>query len=133
MKKLILLLVLGFFTWTGFAQSAPIVFKVASYQISRRQTANQYTKAELLVDDENQTWEIVLYRKDGAEPEHIKLENFTFLGGHGVFRTVIIREASGTSGSNLFAYMPAYEGNKIRIDLCDIRTEGARRRLIIEY
>ncbi|MDR2073172.1 MAG: hypothetical protein LBP60_07045 [Spirochaetaceae bacterium] len=133
MKKALFLIAWGIVTWTGFAQSKPIVFKVSSYQISRRQTANQYARAELLIDDENLSWEIILYRKDDTGPEHIKLEQLDFLGNNGVFRTVTIQEASGTSGSNLFAYMPVYEGNKIRIDLCDIRTEAVRRRLIIEY
>jgi hypothetical protein len=134
MKKLLFVVVFGICSWTVFAQPAPITFKVVSYLISRRQTAPQYEKAELIVDDENQSWEIILYRKDGAEPEHIKLEKFDTIGrNNGVFRTVTIREAAGTSGSGLFAYMPVFEGNKIRVDLCDTRTEGVKRRLIMEF
>jgi len=133
-KKLLFLAVFVVCAWATFAQSNAITFKVSSYQISRRQTANQYTKAELIVDDETQSWEIVLYRKDGSDPERIKLEKFDDIGRNtGVFRTVTIEEKSGTSGSNLFAYMPVFEGNKIRVDLCDTRTEGVKRRLIIEY
>ncbi|GHV84825.1 hypothetical protein AGMMS50230_04330 [Spirochaetia bacterium] len=132
MKKLIFVVVFGICSWAAFAQA--ITFKVASYQISRRQAAPQYTKAELVVNDNDQSWEIILYRKDGAVPERIKLEKFDDIGHNlGVFRTITIQEAAGTSGSNLFAYMPVFDGNKIRVDLCDTRTEGVKRRLIIEY
>jgi hypothetical protein len=134
MKKLLFLAVFVICGWVAFAQSAAITFKVSSYLISRRQTANQYTKAELLIDDGAQSWEIILYRKDNAKPERIKLEKFDDIGrNNGVFRTVTIQEAAGTSGSNLFAYMPVFDGTKIRVDLCDTRTEGVKRRLIIEY
>jgi hypothetical protein len=134
MKKLFLLVIVGLCTTAVFAQSGAILFKVSSYQISRRQTASQYTKAELFVNDETQSWEIVLYRKDGAGPERIKLEKFDDVGhNNGVFRAIIIQDNSGTSGSGLFAYMPVFEGSKIRVDLCDARTEGVRRRLILEY
>lgn len=134
MKKLFLIIGVCIFGLTVFAQSEAISFKVFSYQISTRQTANQYTKAELLINDENQSWEIILYRKDGKNSERIKLEKFDDIGrNNGVFRTVTIMEAAGTSGSNLFAYMPVFDGNKIRIDLCDKRTEGVKRRLIMEY
>ncbi|MDR2313296.1 MAG: hypothetical protein LBE02_02055 [Spirochaetaceae bacterium] len=132
MKKLLFLMVWVGVARIGFAQPEPIVFKVSSYQISRRQTANLYARAELFINDEELTWEIILYRKDNTGPEHIKLEQFDLPGNNGIFRTVTIQETSGTSGSNLFAYL-LYEGNKIRIDLCDVRTERVRRRLIIEY
>jgi len=134
MKKLYFLIVFVMCGSAVFAQSQAITFKVALYQISRKQIASQYTRAELIIDDENQSWEIVLYRKDGAKPERIKLEKFDDIGRDlGVFRTVTIMEAAGTSGSSLFAHMPVFEGNKIRVDLCDTRTEGVKRRLIMEY
>ena len=136
MKKLVMFVVLGICAGALFAQ--PITFKVSSYQIGGRQTAGQYSKAELIVEGDSESlqysWEIILYRKDGAGPERIKLERLDDIGRNiGVFRTVTIRERSGTSGSTLFAYIPVYEGNKIRVDLCDTRTEGVKRRLIIEY
>ncbi|MCL1929199.1 MAG: hypothetical protein FWG07_10470 [Treponema sp.] len=133
MKKLfiIVLLVCGLVL---FSTAEGINFKVFSYQISTRQTANQYTKAELIIDDGTMSWEIILHRKDGKTSESIKLEQFDDIGrNNGVFRTVTITEAAGKSGSNLFAYMPVFEGNKIRVDLCDKRTEGTKRRLIMEY
>ena len=134
MKKLFFIVVLGIFGLTVFTQTEPIPFKVFSYQISTRQTASQYSKAELIIDDETQSWEIILYRKDGKNSERIKLEEFDDIGrGKGVFRTVTITEGSGTLGSNLFAHMPLFEGNRIRVDFCDKRTEGVKRRLIIEY
>ena len=133
MKKLFFLTIVGLCGWMVFAQPQAITFKVASYQISTRQAASQYTRAELIINDEEQSWEIVLYRKDGTGPDRIRLEKFDDIGRNiGVFRTVTITEAAGTSGSNLFAYMPAFEGNRIRVDLCDTRTEGVKRRLIIE-
>ena len=133
MKKLFFLVIFGIVGWSIFAQPEAIPFKVSSYQISRRQTASLYTRADLIINDETQSWEIILHRREGA-PERIKLEKFDDIGRNiGVFRTVIITEASGTSGSNLFAYMPAFEGNQIRVDLCDTRTEGVRRRLIMEF
>jgi hypothetical protein len=133
MKKLIFLAVFGIIGWSLFAQSEAIPFTVSSYQISRRQTASLYERAELIVNDEDQSWEIILYRKEG-DPERIRLENFADIGrGLGVFRTVVITEDGGTTGENLFAHMPAFEGNRIRVDLCDTRTEAVRRRLIIEF
>ena len=132
MKKLVFFIVVGIVGLALFAQAVPIGFRISSYQISTRQTASQYTRAELLINDEDQSWEIILHRREG-NPERIKLENYDDIGrGLGVFRKVTITEASGTSGSNLFAYMPAFEGNRIRVDLCDKRTEGVRRRLIME-
>jgi hypothetical protein len=134
MKKLYFLVVFVICGSAVFAQSQGIPFKVSVYQISRRQLASQYTMAELIIDDEKQSWEIVLHRKDGTKPERIKLEKFDDIGRNlGVFRTVTITEASGTTGGNLFAHMPVFEGGKIRVDLCDTRTEGVKRRLIIEY
>ena len=134
MKKIFLLLVLGISGLVIFSQNMAIPFKVFSYQISTRQTAAQYTKAELVISDEERSWEITLHRKDGKNAERIKLEQFDDIGrNNGVFRTVTITEAAGVSGSNLFAYMPVFEGNKIRVDLCDKRTEGVKRRLIMEY
>jgi hypothetical protein len=133
MKRFIFIVFFGISVGAAFAQSA-IPFKVSSYLISRRQTSGQYVRAELLVNDETQSWEITLYRKDGAGPERIKLEKFDDIGGNkGVFRTITIQDSSGASGSGLFAYMPVFEGSKIRIDLCDTRTEGVKRRLILEY
>jgi hypothetical protein len=115
------------------AEPLSIPVTITSYLISRRQTAVQYEKAELIIDDETQSWEIVLYRKDGKDPEHIKLEKFEDIGrDNGVFRTITIKEGSTTSGSNLFAYMPVFTDGKIQVDLCDTRTEGVRRRLILE-
>ena len=133
MKKLFFLTVLALCGWMVFAQAETLTFKVFSYQISTRQTASLYTKAELIINDETQSWEIILYRKDGKGPDRIKLEKYDNIGRNiGVFRTVTITETTGTTGSNLFAYMPAFEGNRIRVDLCDTRTEGVKRRLIIE-
>jgi len=63
MKKLYFLIVFVILGSAVFAQPQAIPFKVSVYQISRRQLASQYTKAELIIDDENQSWEIVLYRK----------------------------------------------------------------------
>ena len=134
MKKLFLITILGICGLVIFSQNEGIPFKVFSYQISTRQTANQYTKADLLIDDETMSWEIVLHRKDGKASESIKLEQYDDIGhNNGVFRTVTIKEAAGVSGSNLFAYMPVFEGNRIRVDLCDKKTEGTKRRLIMEY
>ena len=133
MKKLIIIvfLVCGLVL---FSAADAIPFKVFSYQISTRQLASQYTKAELNINDETMSWEIILIRKDGKASESIKLEQFDDIGrNNGVFRTVTITEAAGVSGSNLFAYMPVFDGNRIRVDLCDKRTEGTKRRLIMEY
>ena len=66
MKKLFLVVVV--FLVCGlvlFSAAESIPFKVFSYQISTRQTASQYTKADLVIDDETMSWEIVLHRKDG--------------------------------------------------------------------
>ena len=150
MKKLFSVVVFLVCGLVLFSAAEAIPFKVFSYQISTRQTANQYTKAELIVTPIEikverpaglppgytwgYTWEIILYRKDGKPSEIIKLEDHKELGdNHGVFNQVTITEAAGVSGSNLFAYVPKYEGNRIRVDLCDKRTEGTKRRLIIEY
>ena len=133
MKKPILFVIFSFFGWSLFAQSATIPFSVQSYQISRRQTASLYSRAELSVNDSNQSWEIVLHRREGS-PERIRLEGFDDIGrGIGVFRSVVITEAGGTTGDTLFAHMPHFEGTRIRVDLCDKRTEGVRRRLILEF
>jgi hypothetical protein len=115
------------------AEPLSVPVKIVSYLISRKQTAAQYEKADLIIDDETQSWEIILYRKDGKDPEHIKLETFDDIGqNNGVFRTITIREGSATSGSDLFAYMPVFSNGKIQVDLCNTRTEGVRRRLILE-
>jgi len=133
MKRLLFLVIL-LCGWAVYTQSEGIPFKVSSYLIGKKQTANLYTRAELVVDDETQSWEIFLYRKDNNNPEHIKLETFDDIGNNnGVFRTVTIKEGPGTSGKNLFAYMPVFEGSKIRVDICDTRTEAVKRRLILEY
>ena len=133
MKKLVFLAVIGIIGLSIFAQSEAIPFRVNSYQISRRQTASLYSRAELIVNDADQSWEIVLHRREG-NPERIRLENYDNIGrGIGVFRTVTITEATGITGSDLFAHMPHFEGTRIRVDLCDKRTEGVRRRLILEY
>jgi len=134
MKKLLFAVVFLAFALALFSAVQGIPFKVFSYQISTRQTANQYTQAELIIDDDAMSWDIILHRKDGKAPEHIKLEQYDDIGrNNGVFRTVTIMEGAGVSGSNLFAYMPVFEGNRIRVDLCDKRTEGTKRRLIMEY
>jgi len=134
MKKLLFLAVFIVCGWATFAQSDPITFKVSSYLIARKQTANLYTKAELIIDDNAQSWEIILYRKDGSGPERIKLEKYDDISrGRGVFRTVTIREGARTFGSDLFAYMPLFEGTRITVDLCDTKKEITRRRLILEY
>jgi hypothetical protein len=115
------------------AEPLSIPVKITSYLISRRQTAAQYEKADLIIDDETQSWEIILYRKDGTDSDHIKLQQFDDIGNNnGVFRTITIQESSKTSGSNLFAYMPVFTDGKIQVDLCDVKTEGVRRRLILE-
>jgi hypothetical protein len=115
------------------AEPLSVPVKIVSYLISRRQTAAQYERADLVIDDETQSWEIILYRKDGKNPEHIKLEKFDDIGhDNGVFRSITIQEGATTSGSNLFAYMPVFDKGKIQVDLCDTRTEGVRRRLILE-
>jgi hypothetical protein len=134
MKRLFFLL---FFVMAGlaaFAQSNTLTFKVSSYLISRKETANLYVRAELIIDDEAQSWEIILHRKDGANPETIKLGKFNDIGHNNmVFYTVTIREGSGTSGSSFYAFIPPFEGSKIRVDFCDTKTEGVRRRLILDY
>jgi hypothetical protein len=133
MRKQLFFLAFVLCSWTIMAEPLSVPVKITSYLISRRQTAAQYEKADLIIDDETQSWEIVLYRKDGTDPEHIKLEKFEATGrDNGVFRTITIQEGSTTSGSNLFAYMPVFTDGKIQVDLCDTRTEGVRRRLILE-
>ncbi|MDR1931079.1 MAG: hypothetical protein LBQ44_10705 [Treponema sp.] len=131
MKRIVFCLILGICTYIqAFAEPIPV--KIVSYLIGRRETAAQYLRGELIINDEEQSWEIVLYKKNNADPERIKLEKFDDIGRNiGVFRSITVREASGTLGSNLFAYMPAFEDNKIRVDLCDTRTEGVKRRLVI--
>ncbi|MDR1505735.1 MAG: hypothetical protein LBI67_01395 [Treponema sp.] len=133
MKKIAFFAVCVLCSWAAVAEPLSVPVKIASYLISRRQTAAQYEKADLVIDDETQSWEIVLYRKDGADNERIKLEKFEDIGNNnGVFRTITIQENSKTSGSGLFAYMPVFNNGKIQVDLCDTRTEGVRRRLILE-
>jgi hypothetical protein len=134
MKRLVFLAVLVIIGLASFAQSNAITFKVSSYLISRKETAQLYVRAELLVDDAAQSWEIILYRKDGANPERIKLGKSSDIGRNNmVFRTVAVQEGSGTSGSNLYAFVPPFDGSKIRVDICDAKTEGVKRRLILEY
>jgi len=134
MKRLFFTVAFIMFGLAAFAQSNAITFKVSSYQISRKETASLYVRAELIIDDETQSWEITLYRKDGANPERIKLDKPSDIGNNKmVFRTVGIQEGSGTSGANLYAYVPPFEGSKIRVDICDTKTEGVKRRLILEY
>ena len=134
MKRLFLMVT---FVMAGLAVSAlsnAITFKVSSYQISRKETAPLYVRAELIIDDDSQSWEIILYKKDGTNPERIKLEKPSDIGSNNmVFRTVSIQESSGTSGNNLYAFIPPFAGNKIRVDICDAKTEGVKRRLILEY
>ena len=132
MKKIWLCLIIAVCSWTAFAQDMTLPVKIVSYQISRRQTSALYERAEIIISDETQSWQIILYRKDGTDPEQILLEKFDDIGNHiGVFRTITIKEGNKTSGSELFAYLPVFEGNNIRIDLCDKRTEGVKRRLIV--
>ena len=156
MKKLFIVVVFLVCGLVLFSAAEGIPFKVFSYQISTRQTASQYTKAELIITpvetlveespgspgnpklppryERGYIWEIILHRKDGKPSEIIKLEEHKEFGDtHGVFNQVTITEAAGVSGSNLFAYVPTFEGNRIRVDLCDKRTEGTKRRLIMEY
>jgi hypothetical protein len=133
MKKPLFFSVFVLCSWAIMAEPLSIPVKITSYLINRRQTAAQYEKADLIIDDETQSWEIVLYRKDGTDSEHIKLEKFDDIGNNtGVFRTITIMEGDKTSGSNLFAYMPVFNDGKIQVDLCDTKTEGVRRRLILE-
>jgi len=118
----------------AFAQSNAITFKVSSYQINRKETAALYVKAELIINDETQSWEITLHRKDGANQEQIKLEKPSDIGNNRmVFRTVSIKEGSGISGADLYVFVPPFEGSKIRMDICDTKTESVKRRLILEY
>jgi len=134
MKRLFFTVAFIMFGLGAFAQSNTITFKVSSYQINRKETAPLYVRAELIIDDETQSWKITLHRKDGATPEQLKLEKSSDIGNNRmVFRTVSIQEGSGTSGANLYAYVPPFEGNKIRVDICDAKTEGVKRRLILEY
>ncbi|MDR2701400.1 MAG: hypothetical protein LBB72_03105 [Spirochaetaceae bacterium] len=118
----------------AFAQSNTITFKVSSYLINRKETAQLYVRAELTIDDETQSWEIILHRKDGTNPERIKLEKPSDISRNNmVFRTVAIQEGAGPSGANLYAFVPPFQGSKIRVDICDAKTEGVKRRLILEY
>jgi hypothetical protein len=130
MKK-ILLFVFITYTQVIFADNG-ISLTVNSYLISRKQTASLYEKAELIINDETQSWEVILHRKDGAETEHIRLENFREASGNGVFQKVSIQEGGKTSGQGLFGHVPVFN-NKIQIDLCDYRTEAVRRRLILGF
>jgi hypothetical protein len=128
MKKPFLCIMLVFCSWAIFAE--PISFKITSYLISRKQSAGLYAKAELSIDDETQSWEIILYKKNGSEPDIIRLEEFNIVENNGVFKKVSIIEGGKTTGSDLFAYIPVFS-DKIQIDLCNVRTEGVRRRLIL--
>jgi len=134
MKKLFFLVVLNMVGVAAFAQSNAITFKISSYLIDRKETAHLYVRAELTIDDETQSWEIILYRKDAANPERIKLGKYSDIGQDNmVFRTVTIQEGSSTPGANLYAFVPPFEGSKIRVDFRDTKTEGVKRRLILEY
>jgi hypothetical protein len=111
----------------------PIPVKVNSYQISGTQSASLYEKAELIINDENQFWEIILYRK-GGDREIIKMETFDDIGKDlAVFRTITIQEGGRPAyiARDLFAYMPVFNSGKIQIDLCNAKTEGVRRRIIL--
>jgi len=134
MKRLFIAIVLITVGLAAFTQSKAIIFKVSSYQINKKETAPSYVRAELIISDETQSWEITLHRKDGANPERIRMDKPSDIGNNKmVFRTITIQEASGNSGPNLYAYIPPFEGSKIRIDICDTKTEGVKRRLILEY
>jgi hypothetical protein len=113
-----------------------IELKINSYLISRKQNSGRFSGARLSVSDETQTWEITLFKKDGSDPDKIKLEGFEFYNksvqNQGVFRSITIIEGEKVSGSDLFAYMPEFKKDTIQIDLCDKRTEGVRRRLILK-
>jgi hypothetical protein len=121
-------------TEPAISAPAPIPVKVGSYQVSGKQTASLYEKAELVINDTAMSWEIVLYRKNGNS-ERIKMEKFDDIGRNlAVFRAITIQEGGKPAypAISLFAYMPVFSGGKIQIDLCDTRTEGVRRRLILE-
>jgi len=134
MKRLFFTVIFVMTGLAAFAQSNAITFKMSSYQISRKETAPLYVRAELIINDETQSWEIILHRKDNANPERIKLEKSSDIGNNKmVFRTVNIQEGSGTSGANLYAFVPPFEGGKIRVDICDTKTENVKRRLILEF
>jgi len=134
MKRIFITVAFILFGFTAYTQSNAITFKVSSYQINRKETASSYVRAELIISDETQSWVISLHRKDGANPEQIKLEKPSDIGNNRmVFRTVSIKESSGTSGADLYAFVPPFEGSKIRMDICDTKTENVKRRLILEY
>jgi hypothetical protein len=133
MKKVFFLLFFGICAYVqAFAQPIPV--KVVSYLIGRRETAAQYERGELIINDETQSWEIILYKKTGGPDsgERILMKNFADIGnGNAVFRSITITEGSKSTGADLFAYFPVFKDGKIQIDLCDNKTERTRRRLII--
>ncbi|MDR1389993.1 MAG: hypothetical protein LBJ31_08460 [Treponema sp.] len=113
--------------------SAPVAipFSLGTYLIGRRNATPQYTRVELRISDADQSWEISLIKKDGTV-EVIKLEEYENLGrGHSVFRKITITEGKITTGSELFAYIPAFT-DKIQIDLCLKTNEHTRRRVILK-
>jgi hypothetical protein len=129
MKKLFFPLILGICV---YAQAFAIPVKITSYLIGRKETAGQYERGELNIDNETQSWEIILYKKTGGAEEKILLANSNnFNNGSGVFRSITITENNKSTGSNLFAYIPVFEGGKIQIDFCDNKTERTKRRLVI--
>jgi hypothetical protein len=115
-----------------YAQAFAIPIKVVSYLIGRKETAGQYSRGELLINDETQSWEIVLYKKAGDIEEKIVMQNSdAFRNGNGVFRKIVISEGNKKLGSDLFAYIPIFDAGRIQIDFCDTKTERTKRRLII--
>ncbi|MDR2181067.1 MAG: hypothetical protein LBN92_00135 [Treponema sp.] len=115
------------------AASVPAVipFGLDTYLIGARNATPQYARVELRINDAAQSWEISLIKKNG-EIDTIKLEEYENLGrGHSVFRKITITEGKVTTGSELFAYIPAFT-DKIRIDLCLKTNEHTRRRVILK-
>jgi hypothetical protein len=120
----------------SYAESAhepvSIDLKIVSYLVSRKQNSARFASARLTVNDATQTWEVVLHKKDGSAPDRILMEESDPTGANMyVFRKITIFEGDKTSGGDLFAYMPNTKDGRIQIDLCDKRTEGVRRRLIL--
>lgn len=128
MKKPLFFLLAIFSVQMAFSQAVSL--KVTAYDVDRRPTANQYEKAELSINDETQSWEIVLYRKDQGAPERIVLEDFKEVSGNGVFHKVSISEKGQKSGAGLFGYIPVFKG-EIQIQLCNTHNERIRRKLVL--
>jgi hypothetical protein len=121
MKRMALCFILFTFSTMVFAKEK-FPFIIVSYVIHGVEVADQYSYGEIILNDDEETLEFVLYSTKNKVLENIFLDDLEEGGEDGIFHTVLLQGSTSIFPENLYALVTIDDDDFI-VRICNKDTD----------